>query len=253
MLTIQRKTLILHRLARDGQIIAKSLSLELGISEDSIRRDLRELAQEGKVQRVHGGALPACAALAPLAVRQEIAPSDKQALGRAGAAMVKAGQVVVLDGGSTALQIAKHLPFDLRATVITHSPTVAIELATKSRLDIIMLGGKLFSHSMVNTGAATIAAIAKIRADAYFMGVTGVHIDAGLTTGDFEEAAIKLALHKCAAETIVLASTEKLGAASAFMIAPLAAISTLVLPPRAPSKTQKVYRAAGVEVVLATD
>jgi DeoR/GlpR family transcriptional regulator of sugar metabolism len=251
MLTIQRKKLILQRLASDGQIIAKALATELGISEDSIRRDLRELAQENKLQRVHGGALPASAALAPLAVRQEISPNDKQNLGRVGAAMVKAGQVIVLDGGSTALQIARHLPFDLRATVITHSPTVAVELAVKPHLEIIMLGGRLYRHSMVNVGATTIAAMAKIRADVYFMGVTGVHAQAGLTTGDFEEAAVKLALHENSAETVVLASPEKLGAASAFTIAPLNAIATLVVPSLTPLKTQRLYSATGVNVVLA--
>jgi DeoR/GlpR family transcriptional regulator of sugar metabolism len=251
MLTLQRKKLILQRLASDGQIIAKALATELGISEDSIRRDLRELAQENKLQRVHGGALPASAAVAPLAVRQEISPNDKQNLGRVGAAMVKAGQVIVLDGGSTALQIARHLPFDLRATVITHSPTVAVELAVKPHLEIIMLGGRLYRHSMVNVGATTIAAMAKIRADVYFMGVTGVHAQAGLTTGDFEEAAVKLALHENSAETVVLASPEKLGAASAFTIAPLNAIATLVVPSLTPLKTQRLYSATGVNVVLA--
>jgi DeoR/GlpR family transcriptional regulator of sugar metabolism len=251
MLTLQRKKLILQRLASDGQIIAKALATELGVSEDSIRRDLRELAQENKLQRVHGGALPASAAVAPLAVRQEISPNDKQNLGRVGAAMVKAGQVIVLDGGSTALQIARHLPFDLRATVITHSPTVAVELAVKPHLEIIMLGGRLYRHSMVNVGATTIAAMAKIRADVYFMGVTGVHAQAGLTTGDFEEAAVKLALHENSAETVVLASPEKLGAASAFTIAPLNAIATLVVPSLTPLKTQRLYSATGVNVVLA--
>lgn len=251
MLTLQRKKLILHRLQSDGQIIAKSLAVELDISEDSIRRDLRELAQEGLLQRVHGGALPASAALAPLAVRQEIATSDKQTLGRAAAAMVKPGQVVVLDGGSTALQIARHLAFDLRATVVTHSPTIAVELASKPSLEIIMLGGRLYRHSMVSVGAATIAAIAKIRADIYFMGVTGVHVQAGLTTGDFEEAAVKQALHACSAETVVLASAEKLGAASAFTIAPITELATLVLTAQTPAKIQRLYKAAGLSLVLA--
>ena len=101
MLTTQRKHLILARLAIDGQILAKALATELGTSEDTIRRDLRELAQEGKLQRVHGGALPASAAVATLAVRAEVSTDDKVALGRAGAAMVQPGQLVLLDGGTT--------------------------------------------------------------------------------------------------------------------------------------------------------
>ncbi|HJV95828.1 MAG TPA: DeoR/GlpR family DNA-binding transcription regulator [Albitalea sp.] len=251
MLTVQRKQLILSRLSRDGQIVAKALSEELEVSEDTIRRDLRELAHEGKLQRVHGGALPASAAVGDLAVREQVAPDDKLALGRAGAAMVRPGQLVVLDGGTTAVQLARHLAADLQATFVTHSPTVAVELAAHPHLEIIMLGGRLFRHSMVNVGAAVIEAAGRLRADLYFMGVTGVHAQAGLSTGDHEEAAVKRALHACAAETVVLASSEKLGAASRFVVAPLSEVAALVVPPKAPSKTIRALRAAGTKLIVA--
>ncbi len=239
MLTSQRKQLILERLQRHGQVVAKALADEWGTSEDTIRRDLRELAQEGKLQRVHGGALPASAADGDLAQRRQVAPADKVALGRAGAAMVRPGQVVLLDGGTTAMQLARHLPRDLRATIVTHSPSIVVELAEHAQLEIILLGGRIFRHSMVSVGAATIAAAQQVRADTYFMGVTGVHAQAGLSTGDFEEAAVKRALHERAADTVVLASTEKLGAASAFVIVPLAEISTLVVPAGTPLAMQQ--------------
>jgi DeoR/GlpR family transcriptional regulator of sugar metabolism len=251
MLTVQRKQLILARLARDGQLVAKALSEELGISEDTVRRDLRELALEGRLQRVHGGALPASAAVGDMAVRAQVAPDDKQALGRAGAAMVKDGQLVFLDGGTTAAQVAHHLPDALRATVVTHSPTVALALARHPHIEVIMLGGRLFRHSMVNVGAAVVEAAARFRADLFFLGVTGVHPQAGLSTGDHEEAAVKRALHACAAETVVLASREKLGAASPFVVAPLGEIAALVVPPGTPPKLLRPLRAAGGVVVVA--
>ncbi|QDL56169.1 DeoR/GlpR family DNA-binding transcription regulator [Rhodoferax aquaticus] len=229
MLTRQRKKLILDRLARDGQVQATPLSQELGVSEDTIRRDLRELASSGHLQRVHGGALPASSALADLPTRAQIAPAEKQALARAGAAMVLPGQLVFLDGGTTALQLAHHLDPALQATFVTHSPSVALALAHKPRLQIIMLGGTLYRHSMVNVGAAVVEAANAFRADLYFMGVTGVHTTMGLTTGDYEEAAVKRALHKNAAETVVMASHEKLGAASAFLVTPLQDIATLLV------------------------
>ena len=248
MLTAQRKQLILGRLATRGQIVAGELALELGTSEDTIRRDLRELAQQGKLQRVHGGALPASAATGDLQVRQRVSPDEKQALGRLGAQLIKPGQVVMLDGGTTALQVARQLPADLRATVITHSPNVAVELAAHRHLEIIVLGGRLFRHSMVNVGASVIEAAARFRADLFFMGVTGVHPEAGLSTGDAEEADVKRALHARAAETVVLASSEKLLSASAFVIAPMKALSLLVVPEDTPAKTVKALRAGGVEV-----
>lgn len=250
MLTSQRKKAIQSRLLKDGEVIAKTLSQEWGVSEDTIRRDLRELAQQGKLQRVHGGALPASQALATLDVRQHIAAADKQALGRAGAAMVKPGQLVFLDGGTTSLQLARHLDPALHATFVTHSPTVALELAHKPHLKIIMLGGTLYRHSMVNVGAAVVAAAAGFRADLFFMGVTGVHASAGLSTGDFEEAAVKRALHINAAETVVLVSAEKLGAASPYVVAALREVSAVVVLPNAPAGAVKAIKAGGAKLVM---
>ena len=248
MLTSQRKKLLLARLAAEGQLVAKALAQELGTSEDTIRRDLRELAAEGKLQRVHGGALPASAAMGDLGAREQVSVADKVALGRFGASLIRPDQLVILDGGTTALQVARHLAPGLRATIVTHSPPVAVELARHPGVEILVLGGRLFRHSMVNVGASVIDAASRLRADLFFLGVTGVHPDAGLSTGDAEEAAVKLALHSRAAETVVLASPEKLMAASPFVIAPLAELSLLVVPRATPARVTRALRAGGVEV-----
>src|SRR3984957_10771310 len=251
MLTSQRKKLILTRLTADGQIVARDLALELRISEDTIRRDLRELAREGKLQRVHGGALPASAAVGDLQIREQVSPKDKIELGGMGASMIRPNQVVILDGGTTALQVARQLAPNLRATIVTHSPTVAVEAAKHQYVDLIMLGGRRFRQSMGNVGAAVIDAASRLRADICFMGVPGVHPDAGLSTGDAEEAAVKRALHERAAETIVLASAEKLMAASPFLVTSLSEISLLVVPPRTQDRVVREFRAGGVKVQCA--
>ncbi|HEX3603919.1 MAG TPA: DeoR/GlpR family DNA-binding transcription regulator [Steroidobacteraceae bacterium] len=248
MLTTQRKKLLLSRLARDGQLIAKDLAREFDTSEDTIRRDLRELAQAGKLQRVHGGALPASAAVVDLHARESVSPQEKIALGRCGAAMIERGQVVILDGGTTALQVARHLDPALSATIVTHSPTVAVQLAAHPLIEIIVLGGRLFRHSMVGVGASVIDAASRLRADLYFMGVTGVHPEAGLSTGDAEEAAVKRALHERAAETVVLASSEKLMAASAFVVAALEEVSLLVVPPKTSVRSLQALKKGGVKI-----
>jgi DeoR/GlpR family transcriptional regulator of sugar metabolism len=249
MLTSERKALILQMLRRDGRVIAKAVSQALDLSEDTIRRDLRELAGEGLLQRVHGGALPASPAMADLAARREVSPEGKIAIGRAAAALVRPSQVVLLDGGTTALQLARHMVRGLKATIVTHSPTVAVELANHPDITVELIGGRLFRHSMVAVGAVASEAIGRIRADLYFMGVTGIHPELGLTTGDAEEAAIKRALSRQAAETIVLASREKLGAASPFQIAPLTEASAMVVEADVPDETVEPYRRAGVTLI----
>ncbi|WP_083222791.1 MULTISPECIES: DeoR/GlpR family DNA-binding transcription regulator [unclassified Ensifer] len=178
MLTSERKALILKVLRQDSRLVAKSFSQELGVSEDTIRRDLRELAGEGLLQRVHGGALPVSPAAADFDQREKLAPSAKIRLGRAGAQMVRPGQIVFLDGGTTNVQLARHLPLDLKATIITHSPNIAVELARHPSVEVELVGGRLFKHSIVTVGAASAEAISRIRADTYFMGATGLHLDA---------------------------------------------------------------------------
>jgi DeoR/GlpR family transcriptional regulator of sugar metabolism len=251
MLTSQRKKHLMDVLRRDGQIVASRISTDLGVSEDTIRRDLREMARDGLLQRVHGGALPASPAMAAFAARQHIATDDKTAIGRAAAALVRPGQVVFVDGGTTCTQLVRHFPPDLAATVVTHSPSIAVELLGHPEIEVIMLGGRLFRHSVVGVGAATLEAIAQIRADTYFMGVCSVHPEAGLSTGDFEEACVKRALCKAAAETIVLASSEKLATASPYLVVSLSEISGIVVPAETPPELIEPYRQRGIALTLA--
>ena len=251
MLTSQRKQYILEVLKRDGQIIAKNLSQELNLSEDTIRRDLRELAQEGLLQRVHGGALPVSPAIADFAGREDISQDEKVAIGKAAARLIKNGQVVILDGGTTAVQVARHLDKNLRATIVTHSARTALELINIPEIEIVLIGGRLFRHSIVSVGAAAINSISRIHADIYFMGVTGIHPTAGLSTGDFEEAYVKQALSKQAAETIVLASHEKLGAASPYVVTQLREISGLIVEQSVSEETLQPYRQLGLSIIRA--
>lgn len=249
MLTQERKAHILAVLQRDRRIVAKALSHDLRLSEDTIRRDLRELAADGLLQRVHGGALPASPAVADVAGRWRVSPDAKLQIARIAARMVRPGQVVILDGGTTAVQMAQHLAPELRATVVTHSPSVAVVLAAHAGIEVELIGGRLFKHSIVSVGAAAAEAIARVRADTYFMGVTGVHAELGLTTGDAEEAAIKRALSRQAGETVVLASREKLGAASPFVVLPLSEIDVLVIENGLPEELTEPYRRLGLVLV----
>ncbi|MFN8443898.1 MAG: DeoR/GlpR family DNA-binding transcription regulator [Caldilineaceae bacterium] len=251
MLTDQRKQYILEVLKKEGQVVAKKIAQELDLSEDTIRRDLRELAQEGHLQRVHGGALPASPAVADFPQRQQIAVEGKAAIGRAAAQMIQPGQVVILDGGTTAVQIARQLPPDLEATIVTHSPSVAVELAQHKTVEVVLIGGKLFKHSVVAVGAAAIEALSHIHADTYFMGVTGIHPQVGLTTGDLEEAYVKRALHQRASETVVLASAEKLGGASAYVISPIAQVSGMIVEKKTEESLVQPYREMGVAIFRA--
>jgi DeoR/GlpR family transcriptional regulator of sugar metabolism len=248
MLTTHRKQQILALLKQTGQVIAKEVSQTMGVSEDTIRRDLREMAQEGLLLRVHGGALPVSPAIGDFASRELLRHEGKIAIGAAAASMVQPGQVVILDGGTTAREVARHLPLGLQATIVTHSPTIALELVGHPDLEVILIGGRLFKHSVVAVGAATIEAISQIHANTYFMGVTGVHPQTGLTTGDFEEAAVKRALSHAAADTVVLASAEKLNAASPYRVIGLEEVSGIITERGVDDSLTKPYEDLGIMV-----
>ena len=251
MLAAQRRDFLLNRLQSDGRLVAKDVAAEFGVTEDSVRRDLRELAAAGLCQRVYGGALPVSPAVADYAARGSVSPAAKQRVAAAAAALIRPGSTVLLDGGTTALAVTAALPSDLRATVVTHSPTVAAALVEHPTVEVYVLGGRLFKHSAVTCGAAAAEAAAGVHADLFLLGVTGVHHEAGLTTGDPDEAAMKRTLAGRAAETYVLASHEKIGAASPYTVLPLRAVSGIITDAPTGSPVLEQLRRQGVAIVEA--
>ncbi|WP_413353791.1 DeoR/GlpR family DNA-binding transcription regulator [Microbacterium sp. 1P06AB] len=227
MLAASRKDHLLTRLRAEGRIVAKDLAAELGVSEDSIRRDLRELDAAGLAVRVYGGALPASPAVANYGVRQTVATMSKLRVARRAAELIEPGSTVIVDGGTTAHATMQALDRSIECTIITHSPTIAASLLEHAA-EVTILGGRLFKHSAVASGAAAVEAAMGISADRFILGVTGVHEEAGLTTGDADEAAMKRALAGRASETWVLGSAEKLGAASRYRVLPIEAVTGIV-------------------------
>jgi DeoR/GlpR family transcriptional regulator of sugar metabolism len=228
LLPAERKGQLLARLEQEGKLVARELAREFGVSEDSIRRDLRDLAAAGQCQRVYGGAVRVSRALADYRTRTNVEPESKQRVAACAAALIKPGDRVIFDGGTTTLAVARALPADLRATIVTHSPTIATALVDHPTVEILLLGGRIYKHSAVACGAATAEAARGLTADLFLLGVTGVHAQHGLTTGDAEEAAMKRTLAGRAAETYVLASAEKIGAVSPYSVIELSAATAIL-------------------------
>lgn len=248
MLTAERRQYILAILQRDGKVIAKQLSEELSVSEDTIRRDLRDLAADGLLLRVHGGALPCSPANTNFSARQEQALSAKAAIAQAAARLVHDGQVVLLDGGTTNIRVAQSLPPELHATVITNSPPLAAVLAEHPNIETIMLGGRIFKHSAITMGVATVEELRMIRADLYLLGICSLHPEIGISTGNLEEAYLKRAMIACSAEVIALASPEKLHTAAPYVIGELRELSEIITEKTASEEVLEPYRALGISV-----
>lgn len=251
MLAAERRDLLLARLREDGKVVAKDIAGELGLSEDSVRRDLRDLAAAGLCQRVYGGALPVSPAIADYATRTTVSTTGKASIATRAVTLIRPGATVILDGGTTALAVAMALPPDLAATIVTHSPTVAAALVEHPTVEVFVIGGRLFKHSAVTSGAAAAEAAARVHADLCLLGVTGVHPEAGLTTADADEAAMKRVLARRAADTYVLASAEKIGAASSFEVLPLGDVAGVLTDADADDPVVRRLVEQGVPIVHA--
>ena len=252
MLAAERRDLLVARLRRDGKLVAKDLAQELGLSEDSLRRDLRDLAAAGLCQRVYGGALPASPAISRTQARRSaLAPESKRRVGARGAYLVSPGSTVILDGDTTGVAVAEALRADLAATIITNSPTVSAALVEHPSVEVLILGGRLHKQYGAASGAAAAEAAHGISADLYLLVVAGIHPNEGLTVSDFDEAALKRILVSRAADTYVLASLEKIGTVAPYTVTGLSEVAGIVTDAPANHPTIKQLRQQGINIIQA--
>jgi DeoR/GlpR family transcriptional regulator of sugar metabolism len=249
LLAEERRERIVEVLRREGKVTASALSQALAVSDDTIRRDLDLLAEAGLLRRVYGGALRRASSTADYAARQDEGAAAKEAVARVAAALIRPGHVALLDGGTTSLAVARHLPRDLEATVITTSPPIAVALADHQGIEVVMLGGRLYRYAMVNVGAETVAALRRVRADICVLGVLALDAEIGLSVLDYEEAAVKRAMLESAADVVAPAPVTKLGTVAPFVVGPASALTHLVTEAGVPEETVAPYRALGLTIL----
>lgn len=247
----ERQRRILARLAADGRVVATELQRELGVSAYTIRRDLDALADAGRLQRVHGGAL--ALARSPVATtyagRGEPSVAGKREVARAAAALLVPGGVAILDGGSTALALAEAIPPDFTGTFVTHSPPAAAALAVHEGIEVVLIGGTLDRRAMVAVGAQTIEAYKSIVADILFLDVWSLHADHGLSEGYHEEAEVRRVLLGRADRVVGLATADKVGTVAPFGFGPATALTHLATERTVDAATLQPFRELGIAVV----
>lgn len=249
MLKEDRHGRILEQLARGGSVLASELQQAFDVSADTVRRDLDELARTGAVQRVRGGALVRSPVPRSYDGRRNDAIEGKLETARAAATLLAPDQVVILDGGSTALALAQLIPPAMTGTVVTHSPPVAAALARHERLEVVVVGGVLDRRAMVATGAETVEAYRRINADVCFLGVWSLHAEHGLSEGYPEEARVRAVLIERAAVVVALASREKLGTVAPFAIGPATAITHLATERSTPDELLAPFAELGLSIM----
>jgi DeoR/GlpR family transcriptional regulator of sugar metabolism len=243
----ERQEQIWERLRQRGRVIAADLAVELHVSQDSIRRDLRELAARGLCKRVYGGAL-LMTRIAPISERRGEQVERKRALAALAASLVSPGQILFIDAGSTNSAIAAALPEGSHLTVVTNAPDVALALIGRRGFEVLSIGGRIDPQIGGAVGSMALRQVQGIRADLCFPGVCAVDAQTGLWTLDPEEMVLKRMMIEASGETVLVATQEKLIAAATHHTAPVESISHLVIERGTEPAIIEAWKAAGISV-----
>jgi len=228
MLKEERQEYILNQISRGNRIYVTALSVELGVSDDTLRRDLAELDSRGLLTKVHGGAIAKSGISIEFTDRLNTATSVKQRIAAKVIPMFKEGDIILMDGGTSNLEVARQIPRDMRLTIFTNSFPIVNELFDRPAVDLNFLGGKVFQTSQVTVGLSVYRVLQDINADWVVLGISDIHPEKGLTCPDREEAMIKRAMIERGNRSIVLADSYKLDTARAYRVASLGEIDYIV-------------------------
>ena len=252
VLSEERRRAILDLIGRDGRALVKSLASKFGTSEVTIRQDLEVLHSHGLVHRTHGGALPVrtAALLDPsLQEKSKLRRKEKQRIAAAAARLVKEGQSVVLDSGSTTTAVARELRRFHQLTVITNAVNIAAELAG-TPVEVILTGGTLRENSFSLVGPLAEESLRRLSADVLFLGVDGFDVHLGLTTPNLLEANVNRVMTEISRRTVVVCDSSKLGRRSLSLIASSSAVHQVITDRQIAKSDLRALREEGIEVTV---
>jgi DeoR/GlpR family transcriptional regulator of sugar metabolism len=249
MLKEERFRFILNKLSEDQTVTLKALSKALRISEYTVRRDLKELSDQGLLKAVRGGAIPRSPTPHFFSERLNYKNDQKKIIAEKAVGLLKNGQVVILDGGTTALSIASMLPQHLQLTVITNSFPIVNVLQTHPLIDVLFTGGRLHKGAFTAIGHDAIRFFNNIRADIYFMGVCSIHPTIGVTTINYEESEVKKAIVEVSKQVIAVTTRERIYTAEAFFICPASAVDMIITEDVDDEGTKNLFSDSGITVI----
>lgn len=227
MLKEERQSYILRQINLHNRVLSADLSTKLKVSEDTIRRDLNELAEGGKVTKVYGGALSKSYQY-PFQENEVYAREAKKVIGMKAAKLIKPGMTILAGGGTTMLEFARAFPKNLQCTFFTISPLVALEMAERSIAQVILIGGELAKNSNVTIGSQVINQLSEIKVDLCLLGTNSLSAQEGVTDSDWEVIQIKKAMLSCSEKTAILSISEKLNSVQKMKVCSLSSIHYLI-------------------------
>jgi DeoR family fructose operon transcriptional repressor len=253
MYAAERQQRILDRARDDGRVEVTSLAEDLGVTTETVRRDLTSLERHGLLRRVHGGAIPLeRLGFEPrLAVRREHRIEEKERIAKLAVDEIPAEATILLDSGSTTQLVAENLPLDREITVVTNSVSIAHAVSNREHVGLFVIGGRVRGRTGAAVGDWATHALAGVTVDVAFMGTNGLSVRRGLTTPDQDEATTKQAMIACARRTVVVCDHSKVGPDHFARFAWLSDVDTIITDSGLDDETAAELQAAGPTVVRA--
>ena len=253
MLAETRRRLLLDLIVRQGFATLEEMVKVVGVSESTVRRDLESLEVSGAVKRTHGGAVSAgeAKALPPFEDRAATARDEKEAIGRATAALFEDGDSVLLDGGTTTLEVARALAErSIALQVVTNSLPIAQLLSSNKSVDLILIGGYVYPRTGVALGPLAIESMQAIRVRKSVLGAGGVVAD-GIYNANMLLVETERQMMSCGQEVVIVADHSKFGRLNLARLCGLDEIDRVVTDVGLPEEYRGVLDAAGVQLHLA--
>jgi DeoR/GlpR family transcriptional regulator of sugar metabolism len=249
MLKPERQAYILHQLDLHNKVLCSSLSEEMSVSEDTVRRDLQELCDEGRLIKVHGGALSRSFHFLSQGSQPVYSLPAKRLIAEKTAGLIRNGMVVFTTGGTTIQELATAIHHDLQATFITTSIPAALAFGQHPSIEVILIGDRMSKSAKMCVGGDVISRIRDIRADLCISGVNGLDATIGMTDSDWDVVQVKKAMVEAARKTICVSIAEKLNSRQQFRVCGPERIDTLVTELSRDDVKLKPYHARGMAIV----
>ena len=248
MLKKERQAFIIHKVNLHNKILSSDLSQEINVSEDTIRRDLHELADLKKIIKVHGGALSK--SFHNSFQNNNIYSLDKKKIiAQKAAALIKDGMFVLTTGGTTIIEMAKSLPEQLHATFFTGSLPAAFEYMHHPNIEVIIIGDRLSKSSQITVGGAAISTIREIKADLAFLGVNAIDVDNGITDSDWDIVQVKQAMIESSSKVVALSISEKVNTTMRLKVCNVKDINVLITELKPDDPMLASYTTSGIEIL----
>lgn len=249
MLKRERQAYILHQVNLHNKVLSTDLSQHINVSDDTIRRDLQELAETGKIIKVHGGALSPSFHNGHHTSREVYSYSQKKIIAQKAASLVKDGMFVLTGGGTTIIEMARALPQNLHATFISGSIPAIFEYMNHPNIEVIAIGDKISKSSKITVGLEAVSRIRQLKTDLCFLGINAINIENGVSDNDWDVVQIKRAMVDSSQKLICLTIAEKINSQQPIQVCTCDKIDTLITELSPDAEILEPYKKAGIKVL----